>query len=57
MYFAKELFHLPTDARIIAAFTDGTEAEHTTCIVHLLVSDPSVKHIIDSETGEILFHR
>ena len=40
---------------IIARFRDGTEAEYTTDIFFLLVTDPDVVDIVDGTTGEVLY--
>ena len=58
MYFAKEVFKNNPNHRVTAVFNDGHEqTEYTSEILHLLVTDPIVEYIFDSETGEILFHR
>ena len=57
MYFADEIFKMTPGTPITATFEDGTQIDYTSNILDMLMNDPTVKHIIDSETGEILFHK
>lgn len=40
---------------IIAYFRDGTEAEYTTDVFFLLVTDPDVVNIVNGITGEVIY--
>lgn len=47
----------PADSLVTVYFTGGSTAEFTMGIFDLLKTDTSVKTIIDSSTGEVLFSR
>lgn len=53
--FLNTIGNSATTNNIIVTFIDGKEAEYTTNILNDLKSDPTVSHIIDSETGELLY--
>lgn len=57
MYYAKAIYENRPPYPITALFVDGQEAEYTSAVLSLLITDPRVDRVIDNETGEILFHR
>lgn len=57
MYYAKAIYEDRPPYPITAVFVDGEQAAYTSAILFLLISDPSVDHVFDRETGEVLFHR
>lgn len=55
--FLKAIFDGDPHRVIRAEFDDGKTVDYTSSIYHLLVTDKHVKHIIDAETGELLYSR
>lgn len=53
--FARAVFGTTTARKISVTFKDGYNGEYTTDIINLLITDPSVSMIIDSENGNIMY--
>lgn len=53
--FTRAIFRTTTARKITAIFTDGYQGEYTADIITLLITDPTVTMILDSENGNIMY--
>lgn len=53
--FTRAIFGTTTARKITAIFADGYQGEYTADIITLLITDPTVTMILDSENGNIMY--
>ena len=57
MYIADFVSKMRPRHPVVALFADGVEAQFTAYVFDFLITVPSVVHVYDGETGEILYHQ
>lgn len=56
MYIARDyIVDLKERRNIVAKFRDGREANYTTDILNMLLTDEDIDTVYDQETGEVIF--